>query len=629
MKISKRLKMMKEKQKLQCKSRGNILLLHCFSLLATVFVVHLFLQWTQNDLDAGLVVNFVFAWHTEKFLISTGVLVTLGLWIWALVGNIRWANALLVLSGGILGMATYEKMLQRNEPVYPSDLKMLTEATFLLEMLNGRTLAALSLVFLLFLAFVLYSLRQAKSKKTVKLGWKSRVLILITTSMALGYAGQFQQEGNLLKKAYDRTAYWIPYSQQMNYYNTGFVAGFLYNLSAAPMELPRDYSQEKIDELKATYQQLADEINTNRTVALPETNVIYIMNESFADPLELVGLDLQTDPIPFTRALMDTSYSGELLSQGYGGGTANIEFEALTGFSMEPFAANITTPYTQFLSSQDDFPSVVSRLREAGFRTTAIHPYNTTMYKRLENYETLGFDSFLYEDTMTNRGKLDTNPYISDAAAYAEITAILKASEEKDFIHLVTMQNHTPYQDKYTVIPSAEETGIASQSVRNYLQDLQYSDQALAELLAALQQWDEPTIVVFWGDHWPSVFGEELYALNTVQNMHETPMFIYSNTEEVKKDLGITSPIYFFPEVLELSNSRVTAFEALLMALQEQVPAFEKALYVDGAAGEYVSSREGLSEQAKSLLADYDLIQYDTTTGNRYAEANGFFRMDD
>lgn len=621
--------MMKEKQKLQCKSRGNILLLHCFSLLVTVFVVHLFLQWTQNDLDAGLVVNFIFAWHTEKFLISTGVLVMLGLWLWALVGNIRLANALLVLSGGILGMATYEKMLQRNEPVYPSDLKMLTEATFLLEMLNGRTLAALSLVFLLFLAFVLYSLRQAKSKKTVKLGWKSRVLILITTSMALGYAGQFQQEGNLLKKAYDRTAYWIPYSQQMNYYNTGFVAGFLYNLSAAPMELPADYSQEKIDVLKATYQQLADEINTNRTVALPETNVIYIMNESFADPLELVGLDLQTDPIPFTRALMDTSYSGELLSQGYGGGTANIEFEALTGFSMEPFAANITTPYTQFLSSRDNFPSIVSRLEQAGFRTTAIHPYNTTMYKRLENYEALGFDTFLYEDTMANTAKLDTNPYISDAAAYAEITAILKASAEKDFIHLVTMQNHTPYQDKYTAIPSAAETGIVSQSIRNYLQDLQYSDQALAELLATLQEWDEPTIVVFWGDHWPSVFGEELYALNTLQNMHETPLFIYSNTQEVDKDLGVTSPIYFLPEVLELSSSRVTAFEALLMALQEQVPAFEKALYVNGNTGEYVSSREGLSEQARSLLADYDLIQYDTTTGNRYAEANGFYRIAD
>lgn len=620
---------MKDKQESQCKSRGYLLLLHCFSLLATVFVIHLYLQWTQNDLDAGLVVNFVFAWHTEKFLISTGVLLTLGLWIWALVGNIRWANALLLLSGGILGMATYEKMLQRNEPVYPSDLKMLTEATFLLEMLNGRTLAALSFALIALLGFVLFSLRHAKSKKTVNLGWKSRVLVFIASSTVLGYAGQFQQEGNLLKKVYDRTAYWIPYSQQMNYYNNGFVAGLLYNLSAAPMELPTDYSQEKIDELKATYQQLADEINAERTAALPETNVIYIMNESFADPFELEGLDLQSDPIPFTRALMDTSYSGESLSQGYGGGTANIEFEALTGFSMEPFAANITTPYTQFLSSQDDFPSVVSRLEEAGFRTTAIHPYNTTMYKRLENYEALGFDSFLYEDTMKNTDKLDTNPYISDAAAYAEIVAILKASEEKDFIHLVTMQNHTPYQNKYTVTPSAAETGIASRKIRNYLQDLQNSDQALADLLAALQEWDEPTVVVFWGDHWPSVFGEDLYALNTIQNMHETPMFIYSNTAEVRKELGVTSPIYFFPEVLELSGSRVTAFEAMLMKLQQQVPAFEKTMYVSGDTGEYVSSREGLSEQARNLLADYDLIQYDTTTGNRYAESNGFFQMND
>ena len=180
-----------------------------------------------------------------------------------------------------------------------------------------------------------------------------------------------------------------------------------------------------------------------------------------------------------------------------------------------------------------------------------------------------------------------------------------------------------------TAIPSAAETGIASQSIRNYLQDLQYSDQALAKLLATLQEWDEPTIVVFWGDHWPSVFGEELYALNTLQNMHETPLFIYSNTQEVHKDLGVTSPNYFLPEVLELSSSRVTAFEALLMALQEQVPAFEKALYVNGNTGEYVSSREGLSEQARSLLADYDLIQYDTTTGNRYAEANGFYRIAD
>ena len=143
--------------------------------------------------------------------------------------------------------------------------------------------------------------------------------------------------------------------------------------------------------------------------------------------------------------------------------------------------------------------------------------------------------------------------------------------------------------------------------------------------MAALQEWDEPTVVVFWGDHWPSVFGEDLYALNTIQNMHETPMFVYSNTEESQKDLGVTSPIYFFPEVLELSGSRVTAFEALLMELQEQVPAFEKTLYVNGDTGEYVSSPEELSDQARSLLADYDLIQYDTTTGNRYAESNGFF----
>lgn len=609
------------------KSRKKILLLQFFSLLATILAVHLYLQWCQNGLNPALVINFVFAWHTVKFLLSTGVLLAAGLWLWALSGNVRVTNAILLFAGGTVGFATYEKMRQRNEPVYPSDLEMVKEARFLLGMLTARTLTLLVITLLVCAGLFVYLVRKNKMRASAKLGWKTRFVLFGASSLALFYIGQFQQQGNLLKKAYDRTAYWIPYSQQMNYYNNGFVAGFLYNFAAAPMAMPEGYSGAEISGLKEKYQAIADEINAARTQEQPQVNIVYIMNESFADPLELEGIDLKLDPIPFTRALKDASYSGEILSQGYGGGTANIEFEALTGLSMEPFAANITTPYTQFLSSDDAFPSVVSRLEDAGYHSTAIHPFNTTMYKRKENYRTLGFDEFYYEETMVNTEKIGTNPYISDQSAYSEVIRTMENSSGKDFIHLVTMQNHTPYNNKYADPYSYQETGVGDNAIRNYLQDLSYSDQALAELVEKLKGWEEPTVVVFWGDHWPSVFGETVFSANTIQTMHETPLLIFSNFGTGQKDLGVISPIYFFSEILEMTQTQVTPFEALLQELQKEVPAFEKTMYVNAEDGAYVSSRSDLSDETRAVLADYDMIQYDLTAGQQISLDNGFFEI--
>ena len=127
-----------------------------------------------------------------------------------------------------------------------------------------------------------------------------------------------------------------------------------------------------------------------------------------------------------------------MLSQNYGGGTANIEFEALTGFSMEPLNAQMTTPYTLLVPKLEKLPSLVSLLKDSGYETTAIHPYDTSMYKRKDVYQVLGFDQFLDQDTMTHRDKLENNPYISDESAYEEVLDQLD-SDTPQFLHLVTM----------------------------------------------------------------------------------------------------------------------------------------------------------------------------------------------
>ena len=108
--------------------------------------------------------------------------------------------------------------------------------------------------------------------------------------------------------------------------------------------------------------------------------------------------------------------------------------------------------------------------------------------------------------------------------------------------------------------------------------------------------------------------------------MHKTPLRIFSNYESNYKDLGTISPIYFYTEVLEMTQTRLSPFDALLETLQSEVPAFEKSMYLNAETGVYVSSREDLSEEAREILLDYDQIQYDVLTGKRYSLENDFFK---
>ena len=607
------------------KGRKRRFLLQFVSLIVTVVIIQMFLQYTL-DTTLSVINNRGVIPARGTLIVSTSILLILGSWLWALMGDVMLANVLLIFVGGIMGVVNLEKTRQRTEPLYPSDFEMITASKSLLGMVPWQTAAA-GIAFVLFGGVVNYFLiRRNLRRQTPKLSKKNRLAMLLVTSIGVLYIGQFQQPGNLVKLAYEKKNDWIPWSQLDNYHVNGFVAGFLYNLPSDPMEKPAYYSAGKIDELQAKYQVIADEINAGRDKTEPDVNIIFVMNESFSDPLELDGLNLGMDPIPFVRALADNSYSGEMLSTGYGGGTANIEFEALSTFSMEPFEANITTPYTQFLSSIEQFPSVVSRLKDAGYATTAIHPFNTTMYKRKENYKVLGFDSFIYDATMSSvTERIDTNPYISDKSAYEEVLQKMAETPETDFIHLVTMQNHAPYVNKYTAVPSYEESGIKDEEVRNYLQDLIYSDEAFELLMTQLADFEEPTVVVFWGDHQSSVFGESVYEENEVQNMHETPLRILSNFDSSYKDLGTISPIYFYTEVLEMTQTKLTPYDALLETLQSVLPAFEKSMYLNGQTGEYVFSREDLPEETLEILSDYEQIQYDVLTGKRFSMENDFF----
>lgn len=592
------------------------LVLQVVGTILVVFASNYYLQLSQNNMSWELATKFAFSWHTEKFILGCLVLLVFLIFLMSLIGS--WSVGILFFTVviGILGFANYQKMYYRVEPIYPDDLKMITELTLMKEMIGTGPFVLCLVIIGVALGCLCYafyrSLFLSRKQQLV------RVSLLGLSALGLFYIGQFNQPTNLLRKQFDKTALWIPYSQKMNYYNTGFMGGFLYNLHVEAMAKPEGYSEAAIQKIVKKYQGTAGEKSQS------EPNIVYIMSESFSDPLRLKGIGSSADPLKAYREIANQTYSGQMLSQNYGGGTANIEFEALTGLSMELFNSQLTTPYTMLVPNLPQLPSLVSLTKERGYQTTAIHPYNTSMYKRKDVYNVLGFDRFLDESTMTYQEKLEDNPYISDQSAFQEVLDILD-TKDPQFIHLVTMQTHMPYKDKYA--PSGNQvTGVDNpQTIDNYMTDIDYTSQALAAFLAELKKRPQRTLVVFWGDHLPSIYSDEFQAANSDEDMHLTEFLFWDSQDQLKAQTttATMSPVYFGPKLFDLSGLATTGFYQLLNELEVVLPAFEKSFYYQ--AGQWHKTLE-LKGEDKALFEDYRLIQYDIVAGNQYSIKADFFK---
>ena len=591
--------------------------------IVVILLSNLFLQWCQNNLSVDLALKFAFSWHTEKFLLACFVLLTVFLFMVAFAGSYLFGLLFYLVSIGILGFANYLKMSYRQEPIYPDDLKMITEFNLLKDMTGTPIFIGLMLLAILAFGGVVWAIvRSFKKDRTFQI---YRILTLVMTVAMMGYFSNFNNPNNLLRKAYNQTALWIPYSQKMNYYNTGFIGGFLYNLKVEPMERPEGYSKEKISEITEKYQAIADK--KNQTASDEQPNIIYVMSESFSDPSHLNGVTVTGDPLADYREVANQTYSGRMLSQNYGGGTANIEFEALTGLSMALFNGQMTTPYTMLVPKLDQLPSLVSTLNAQNYRTTAIHPYNTSMYKREDVYQTLGFDSFISEGNMTYTDTIDNNPYISDESAYKEILDLLKDEETPQFVHLVTMQTHMPYAGKYSQLDfsATTEDNNGTDTLDNYLQDIAYSSQALKAFTEALKDTPRRTLVVFWGDHLPGIYSDEIKNKNEKQALHQTEFLMFDTAGELEKretNDAVTSPFYFAANLLEQTNQKTTGFYQLLLEMESAIPAFERELYFQN--GQWGKEAQ-LNQAQEEVYEAYRLIQYDLVSGEQYSLDTGFY----
>lgn len=352
-------------------------------------------------------------------------------------------------------------------------------------------------------------------------------------------------------------------------------------------------------------------------------NLICIMNESLAELKTAGDFTTNTEYFPFMDSLEENTVRGSLCVPVFGSMTSNTEFEFLTGDSMALLPAN-SIAY-QFNVKPDTY-SMVSTLKDQGYYSVAMHPYPGENWNRVECYQNMGFDAFL--DQEFYEGSEELRNYVSDEADYQKLIQVVEAKEnpeDKLFIFNVTMQNHGGYEGTYDnfeqeVWLTGEYEGKYPKSDQ-YLSLMKRSDQAFQYLVEYFSRIDEPTMIVMFGDHQPSVedeFYDDIAGMPsseiTVQEhlmWYETPFIIWTNYSMPSEDMGRLGAVYLSSEVLWRANLEMTPYNRFLLAMKEDLPVVHFLGCYDR-EGTYYYWAKAESERCpyQDTVLDYEALVY-------------------
>ena len=450
----------------------------------------------------------------------------------------------------------------------------------------------------------------------------------------------------------DKPSMWDSvYDAQRN----GPLVAFTRQLNPKVMVKPDDYSEETMKQVAARYEKAAKKINAKRSANMTDSTVIYVLSESFSDPSRVPGLKVNKDSMPKIREIKQNTTSGLMLSSGYGGGTANLEYMGLSGLSMANFDSSLTSPYQQLVPSEHWTPTI-NQMWGAAKNSIGLHPYESSMYSRATNYKKFGFSHFYTltgPDVISHQDKIDDSPYVSDEATYQSTLEEVRKTKSNQFLQVITMQNHMPYHDwyKHNDFKASSTTGKPlkddeKESIETYQKGASLTDGATAGFLSELDKLDKPVTVVFYGDHLPGIYSSASADDDNSLALHQTDYFIWSNkasgTQGNKIDNAeYSSPNFFVAQAAEHMDAKVSPYLAFLTEMHSKISAMEPPVVnniqgwdrIPEGQNIYLNSKgEPMAEddfdaETKQLLADYRLIQYDITTGKNYLKDTSFMDL--
>lgn len=314
--------------------------------------------------------------------------------------------------------------------------------------------------------------------------------------------------------------------------NNNFIAFFLQTFTeniSNKLEQPQDYTEDTVDEIleddtssdSTSVQDNIDAILNSSENNGIKPNVIQIMSESFADFRVFDELNLNTDAYDKIDNIASQGYKGTAIVPTYASFTVKTEFELLFGLPVKSLN-DPNMPQRMLLTREQ--PTMVQYYHHYGYQTAYVHPFLSSFYSRSRIYSQFGFDTMIFQDDFTVPIEY-LNDYITDDTVFRQIETLIEDTDEPLYVHTTTMQNHQPYTNGEN--PDDEIT--------NYLNNVRITGDALQSFIDYLSSIDEPTVVVFIGDHFPSMRGENnVYDLMGVtsencQVMFEQNYIIWSN----------------------------------------------------------------------------------------------------
>ena len=570
----------------------------------------------------------------------------------------------------IVAVIEHFKVSIRYEAILPSDLNFLkADAGNLMSFMPSGAQWTILIAVAAFAAFVALfvflnrldarhgRLFRGSDKRSRSVNAIARLLLILLPGLFFTlYSMQVSTVGSWAKGFAtvmgDKPSMWDSvYDAQRN----GPLVAFTRQLNPKVMVKPDDYSEETMKQVAARYEKAAKKINAKRSANMTDSTVIYVLSESFSDPSRVPGLKVNKDSMPKIREIKQNTTSGLMLSSGYGGGTANLEYMGLSGLSMANFDSSLTSPYQQLVPSEHWTPTI-NQMWGAAKNSIGLHPYESSMYSRATNYKKFGFSHFYTltgPDVISHQDKIDDSPYVSDEATYQSTLEEVRKTKSNQFLQVITMQNHMPYHDwyKHNDFKASSTTGKPlkddeKESIETYQKGASLTDGATAGFLSELDKLDKPVTVVFYGDHLPGIYSSASADDDNSLALHQTDYFIWSNkasgTQGNKIDNAeYSSPNFFVAQAAEHMDAKVSPYLAFLTEMHSKISAMEppvvnniqgwdripegQNIYLN-AKGEPMSE-EDFDAETKQLLADYKLIQYDITTGKNYLKDTSFMDL--
>lgn len=528
------------------------------------------------------------------FLVNLTLLMALALVFGVIFRDLCRGIWFIFAGSSILGIVNGNKMNLRSVPFQPKDMLLVREFFAL----TPSLVTPLSIALLLLAGPALYGLYRLIRKWFGDSPYENLKFIALT-ALAV-FMGILLMGQVLYAEAYGP-----------------FELGFIYSFPRALVQREPDLSLEPDD----VEDELLNGDESPETPDPPEPqeqkpNVIVFMSEAFWD-INLLDTDFSPNPIQHFESLREESIHGQVYVPVFGGGTANTEFEVLTGISLKTYAADWHIVYRNEI--YEPVPSLASIFKDEDYRTEALHPYHHWYYRRDEVFPLLGFDRFTALKDMEDPPTL--GPFVTDEYLTDLLIDQIEESDEPLFNYTLTMQNHAPFHEQRNepVVSFEHDLNERQETMlQTYADGLYFSDRELKRLVDYLRDSDEPTLLLFFGDHLP-MFGNnfDLYRsmgylgeetpeeLQDDLRLHTVPYILWANYPLETGEMPLQNATALPLLVLEHAGVEKPLHMQLVEVIHDRAPLIQNDHYTDAEGNRY--DRE--SDEYQEIIEQYRSVR--------------------